>query len=128
MQFSSIVYDLISQMQARFFHMFATPADEGFRSLPTACKATGKSPFLNARPALLSWFFARAVFFPLLTNRHVVIFSVGCPGGIAQLVERLVRNEKARGSNPLTSSLCLCSRARLRANNKGGNWRAALRL
>src|SRR4029434_933909 len=25
-------------------------------------------------------------------------------GGIAQLVERLVRNEKARGSNPLTSS------------------------
>ena len=27
-------------------------------------------------------------------------------GGIAQLVERLVRNEKARGSNPLTSSLC----------------------
>ena len=28
-------------------------------------------------------------------------------GGIAQLVERLVRNEKARGSNPLTSSLRL---------------------
>jgi hypothetical protein len=27
-------------------------------------------------------------------------FSIG---GIAQLVERLVRNEKARGSNPLTS-------------------------
>ena len=26
-----------------------------------------------------------------------------CCGGIAQLVERLVRNEKARGSNPLTS-------------------------
>ena len=26
-------------------------------------------------------------------------------GGIAQLVERLVRNEKARGSNPLTSRL-----------------------
>src|SRR5881398_2343699 len=25
-------------------------------------------------------------------------------GGIAQLVERLVRNEKARGSNPLTST------------------------
>jgi hypothetical protein len=24
-------------------------------------------------------------------------------GGIAQLVERLVRNEKVRGSNPLTS-------------------------
>jgi hypothetical protein len=32
-------------------------------------------------------------------------------GGIAQLVERLVRNEKARGSNPLTSSLrCSCLR------------------
>ena len=28
-------------------------------------------------------------------------------GGIAQLVERLVRNEKARGSNPLTSILCI---------------------
>ena len=25
------------------------------------------------------------------------------PGGIAQLVERFVRNEEARGSNPLTS-------------------------
>ena len=25
-------------------------------------------------------------------------------GGIAQLVERLVRNEKVRGSNPLTST------------------------
>ena len=30
-------------------------------------------------------------------------FRSSC-GGIAQLVERLVRNEKARGSNPLTSS------------------------
>jgi hypothetical protein len=29
-------------------------------------------------------------------------FRSSC-GGIAQLVERLVRNEKARGSNPLTS-------------------------
>ncbi len=28
-------------------------------------------------------------------------------GGIAQLVERLVRNEKARGSNPLTSTFIL---------------------
>jgi hypothetical protein len=28
----------------------------------------------------------------------------GKSGGIAQLVERLVRNEKARGSNPLTST------------------------
>ena len=27
-------------------------------------------------------------------------------GGIAQLVERLVRNEKVRGSNPLTSTPC----------------------
>jgi hypothetical protein len=32
-------------------------------------------------------------------------------GGIAQLVERLVRNEKARGSNPLTSSFSrVCKR------------------
>jgi hypothetical protein len=30
-------------------------------------------------------------------------FRASC-GGIAQLVERLVRNEKVRGSNPLTSS------------------------
>jgi hypothetical protein len=35
--------------------------------------------------------------------RGVLIFADN--GGIAQLVERLVRNEKARGSNPLTSSL-----------------------
>ncbi len=37
-------------------------------------------------------------------NRFATII---CPsfGGIAQLVERLVRNEKVRGSNPLTSSL-----------------------
>ena len=35
---------------------------------------------------------------------HVLISSAErCLGGIAQLVERLVRNEKARGSNPLTS-------------------------
>jgi hypothetical protein len=43
-------------------------------------------------------------------NRFATII---CPsfGGIAQLVERLVRNEKARGSNPLTSSLrCSCLR------------------
>ncbi len=38
------------------------------------------------------------------------IFADG--GGIAQLVERLVRNEKARGSNPLTSKSSLASRAR----------------
>ena len=31
-------------------------------------------------------------------------------GGIAQLVERLVRNEKARGSNPLTSRPEMLSR------------------
>jgi hypothetical protein len=30
-------------------------------------------------------------------------------GGIAQLVERLVRNEKVRGSNPLTSTNFLYS-------------------
>ena len=34
------------------------------------------------------------------------VFSVH--GGIAQLVERLVRNEKARGSNPLTSNFGVC--------------------
>ena len=30
--------------------------------------------------------------------------SIFITGGIAQLVERLVRNEKVRGSNPLTST------------------------
>ena len=30
-----------------------------------------------------------------------------CEGGLAQLVERLVRNEKVRGSNPLTSTTLL---------------------
>lgn len=32
------------------------------------------------------------------------MFFVPLNGGIAQLVERFVRNEEARGSNPLTSS------------------------
>jgi hypothetical protein len=35
---------------------------------------------------------------PTCTNYRSLI------GGIAQLVERLVRNEKVRGSNPLTST------------------------
>ena len=34
-----------------------------------------------------------------------IVNAVDVNGGIAQLVERLVRNEKVRGSNPLTSSL-----------------------
>jgi hypothetical protein len=34
----------------------------------------------------------------------VLISGLLISGGIAQLVERLVRNEKARGSNPLTST------------------------
>jgi hypothetical protein len=45
----------------------------------------------------------------LMNDAARVIFSA-FGGGIAQLVERLVRNEKARGSNPLTSSLRLLSR------------------
>ncbi len=40
---------------------------------------------------------ARDGFAPILAGRLC--------GGIAQLVERLVRNEKVRGSNPLTSTL-----------------------
>src|SRR6059058_5265502 len=40
-----------------------------------------------------------------ISARIRVPFLIGKMGGIAQLVERLVRNEKARGSNPLTSSL-----------------------
>jgi hypothetical protein len=35
-------------------------------------------------------------------GRPVLIIGLDL-GGIAQLVERLVRNEKVRGSNPLTS-------------------------
>jgi hypothetical protein len=44
--------------------------------------------------------------FRLMKNRHArANLQFADNGGIAQLVERLVRNEKARGSNPLTSSL-----------------------
>ncbi len=43
--------------------------------------------------------------FCLLISLGIVIIFARHRGGIAQLVERLVRNEKARGSNPLTSSL-----------------------
>ena len=39
------------------------------------------------------------------THRGVRIFPLFFGGGIAQLVERLVRNEKVRGSNPLTSTI-----------------------
>ena len=41
----------------------------------------------------------------LLTNRHLVIFSLPRAGGIAQLVERLVRNDA--GANTLTFSYAL---------------------
>ena len=35
--------------------------------------------------------------------KSYILVSIRVLGGIAQLVERLVRNEKVRGSNPLTS-------------------------
>ena len=41
-------------------------------------------------------------------GRPVLIIGLDL-GGIAQLVERLVRNEKVRGSNPLTSTLYLAN-------------------
>jgi hypothetical protein len=41
--------------------------------------------------------------FVLMKDFTIVIVFALCFGGIAQLVERLVRNEKVRGSNPLTS-------------------------
>jgi hypothetical protein len=51
-------------------------------------------------------------------------------GGIAQLVERLVRNEKARGSNPLTSSLRSRRRRERRLSRRsfseGGHLRSSL--
>jgi hypothetical protein len=37
-------------------------------------------------------------------RRHWEASPVTVTGGIAQLVERFVRNEEARGSNPLTST------------------------
>ena len=44
-------------------------------------------------------------------------------GGIAQLVERFVRNEEARGSNPLTSTtLGILSRGSARRRNRGDFW------
>ena len=39
--------------------------------------------------------------------RFCVISPLAVAGELAQLVERLVRNEKVRGSNPLFSTLCL---------------------
>jgi hypothetical protein len=78
-------------MEGRVLRMFATSAGHRNSDFPNLWGMTSEV--------------VRAVFFRLLTNRHVVIFSLLCPGGIAQLVERLVRNEKARGSNPLTSRL-----------------------
>ena len=46
-------------------------------------------------------------FLPLDARGFPGNFGTACLGGIAQLVERLVRNEKARGSNPLTSTFLL---------------------
>ena len=43
-------------------------------------------------------------FLPLEARVFPANFLTAFLGGIAQLVERLVRNEKARGSNPLTST------------------------
>ena len=40
-------------------------------------------------------------------------------GGIAQLVERLVRNEKARGSNPLTSTILISETTQVCATAAG---------
>src|SRR6202171_1023465 len=40
-------------------------------------------------------------------------------GGIAQLVERLVRNEKVRGSNPLTSTILPCRHSARRSLIRG---------
>ena len=40
----------------------------------------------------------------MLMKISLLVIGFAFPGGIAQLVERLVRNEKVRGSNPLTSS------------------------
>ena len=43
-------------------------------------------------------------------------------GGIAQLVERLVRNEKARGSNPLTSNSKGFARVLYRRSGQANNF------
>jgi hypothetical protein len=43
---------------------------------------------------------------------HIYSSVLQLDGGIAQLVERLVRNEKARGSNPLTSNFHICDKDR----------------
>lgn len=41
------------------------------------------------------------LYFFLITDTNP--YSLSCAGGVAQLGERLVRNEKAGGSSPLTS-------------------------
>lgn len=56
--------------------------------------------FLPARD-LEHAFIARGA---LENNSSGVNMTPANPGGIAQLVERFVRNEEARGSNPLTST------------------------
>ncbi len=76
-------------MQAGFF--FAKPKGDKERRFPNRCRTTwGKGAYGILR---------------LLTNRHLVIFSLPQAGGIAQLVERLVRNDA--GANTLTFSYAL---------------------
>ncbi len=54
-----------------------------------------------------------------LPCRMPVLAFFPAQGGIAQLVERLVRNEKARGSNPLTSSFWQTKGCGYRASRYG---------
>ena len=81
------------------------------------CASREKSNRRDRRGSAIheSVFFAVATDFADAIIAFSECFAVVQSGGIAQLVERLVRNEKARGSNPLTSMICFVS-CRCRSN------------
>jgi hypothetical protein len=71
----------------------------------------------------------------LLSRKTCTNYRSSILGGIAQLVERLVRNEKARGSTPLTSTTLILNDLQKRTvqvtipgYNKCGRMRSYLRV
>ena len=83
-----------------------------FKSLlASGCRAHARSKTPSSGHSILTLFACSISLHP--DNSHRWFY-----GGIAQLVERLVRNEKARGSNPLTSSLRLARRKKSRRGRR----------
>ncbi len=72
--------------------------------VPPGIRRTGNELWTRPR-ALPRWFLrsgAAVLGFP--SFNPLAERSQGDPGAVAQLVARLVRNEKVRGSNPLSST------------------------